>query len=71
MVEKMEIYLHDIAVEYALIGRKKENAYRACVSKSGITKIEQDHTTEAMIKRVHEIVDAAYSEVKRSKIYGK
>lgn len=71
MVDNMEGFIHDIAVEYALMGRKKESAYRACIRKSGVDKLESDHTTEMLRHQVMDVVDQAYSEVKRSKIHGK
>lgn len=71
MIENLEAFIHSLAVTYALMGKKKEVAYNACIKKTGVGKLQQDHTTERLKHQVMLIVDQAYSEVKRSKVHDK
>jgi hypothetical protein len=71
VIENLAAFIHEIAITYALLGRKKEVAYNVCVKKTGVGKLEHDHTTELLKQQILLIIDQAYSEVKRSKVHGK
>jgi hypothetical protein len=69
MDDRTEALIMNTALPYALEGKPKNSAYRACMKATGYNKLEESVDLKIHIDNLELCVDKVYTQVKASRVH--